>query len=132
MAMQKFYVGVKAVVKDPIKGLLLIKHTSGFWDMPGGRLDGNETLEEGLIREVAEELPGSKLKSIGEQLGAYRVHVQWDGDISLVLIYYSVEMELIDEAQLSNEHNEVLWVNDTESLPSPMDDGMREILLKAL
>ena len=36
----------------------------GAWDLPGGHLAANETFEEGLAREVAEET-ASRSRSIG-------------------------------------------------------------------
>lgn len=44
MAIQHFHVGVKAAIVQDDR-LLLVKHaTEGFWDLPGGRIDGQESL----------------------------------------------------------------------------------------
>ncbi len=50
---------VHAIVEDNGK-LLLVKRTgdileTGKWGLPGGFLDRNETLEEGILRELKEE-----------------------------------------------------------------------------
>lgn len=35
---------------------ILVERHKGFWHLPGGRLNENEFLEDGLIREIKEEL----------------------------------------------------------------------------
>jgi 8-oxo-dGTP diphosphatase len=50
---------VGAVVFDSAGRLLLIKRANppaqGLWSLPGGRLEANESAEDGVVREVAEE-----------------------------------------------------------------------------
>jgi 8-oxo-dGTP pyrophosphatase MutT (NUDIX family) len=60
MAEQQFWIGVHGVIEDRGKILVLRRAPSmiykpGAWDLPGGHLGPNETFEEGLAREVAEE-----------------------------------------------------------------------------
>lgn len=129
MAMKKFFVGVKAVIRSD-KGILLIKHAKGYWDMPGGRLNDDEVLEEGLRREIGEEIPGARLKSIGEQVGAYRVHQDVADDVSLVLIFFLVDAQIDDEVVLSEEHGEWRWVGKDDELPEPLDINMAKIVDK--
>lgn len=132
MVMKKFYVGAKAVVQDPSKGVFLVKHTSGFWDMPGGRLDDNESLEEGMLRELKEEVPDCKINSIGEQIGAYRIHRDIVDDISLVLVFFKVDVEMPDDTKLSEEHTEFKWVKSADEAPDGTHDEMKKIIQKVL
>jgi 8-oxo-dGTP diphosphatase len=50
---------VGAVVQDATGRLLLIRRRNdphaGFWSLPGGRVEGGETLEQAVRREVLEE-----------------------------------------------------------------------------
>jgi 8-oxo-dGTP diphosphatase len=60
MAEQQFWIGVHGVIEDRGKILVLRRAPSmiykpGAWDLPGGHLAANETFEECLAREVAEE-----------------------------------------------------------------------------
>ena len=55
-----------------------------------------------------------------------------DGDTSLVLVFYRVEVELPEPIQLSDEHDSYMWVNNIESLPEGMNPDLREILEKLL
>jgi len=50
----------KALIKKSDKYLILLRSDNhpvfgGYWDLPGGRLEDGEELEEGLKREVNEE-----------------------------------------------------------------------------
>jgi 8-oxo-dGTP pyrophosphatase MutT (NUDIX family) len=60
MAEHQFWIGVHGVIEDRGKILVLKRAPSmiykpGAWDLPGGHLAANETFEECLAREVAEE-----------------------------------------------------------------------------
>jgi 8-oxo-dGTP diphosphatase len=60
MAELQFWIGVHGVIEDRGKILVLKRAPSmtykpGAWDLPGGHLAANETFEECLAREVAEE-----------------------------------------------------------------------------
>ena len=60
MAELQFWIGVHGVIEDRGSILVLRRAPSmtykpGAWDLPGGHLAANETFEECLAREVAEE-----------------------------------------------------------------------------
>lgn len=115
--MKKFFVGVKGIIYDEPRGVLLLKHEKGFWDVPGGRIDGDETIEQTLAREVAEELPGATLKSVYKLENAFRLQKDIVDDTSLVLLYYLVEVNLPSEIKLSDEHTDYLWVKTRQEIP---------------
>ncbi len=129
--MKKFYVGVKGVIKED-RGYLILKSTKGHWDIPGGRMDSDETFEQTIIREVSEELPGSEVTAINELQGAFRLHKDIDDDISLVLLYFLVKAKLPKEVKLSYEHESFIWVNRIEDLPDDLNPEIDRILRKLL
>jgi 8-oxo-dGTP diphosphatase len=60
MVEMQFWIGVHGVIEDRGKILVLRRAPSmtykpGAWDLPGGHLAADETFEECLTREVAEE-----------------------------------------------------------------------------
>lgn len=114
--MKKFYVGVKGIIKEE-RGYVLLKATKGYWDIPGGRMDDDETFEDTLRRELSEELPGSELISVGGLQGAHRLQKDIDGDTSLVLLYFLVEAKVPQEVVLSEEHESYIWINKLEDIP---------------
>ena len=77
------------------KRILLIKRSNyttefpGFWGLPGGRANSNETSEEAVAREVKEELglnfKPSKLFAKGKHKDRdlYRYLGNWDGEVKI-------------------------------------------------
>jgi ADP-ribose pyrophosphatase YjhB (NUDIX family) len=131
MAIKTFHVGVKAVIKND-NGVLLIRHAQGWWDMPGGRLDDEETLEDALAREISEEIPGARLQSIESQLESARVFRKTGGEIGLLLVYYRVNVALPEKMSLSEEHSDCRWIKRGDVLPEPLDPVMARIVLETL
>lgn len=118
MAIQSFNVGVKAAVVQDEK-ILLVKHAKkGFWDIPGGRIDDGESIEETLRREINEELPSATLKKIGKIVCALRLpDFTFDDGSGLVLLTYGVDLEFPDGLiAVSDEHSEAKWASFEEAL----------------
>jgi 8-oxo-dGTP pyrophosphatase MutT (NUDIX family) len=105
------HVGIKGIVCVGDKCLVLQKGAGdeSFWEVPGGRIDGEETIEATLTRELKEELPSIGNFSIGDIVGAYRLHIDIEGERGLVLIFYKVDAENF-EVVLSSEHTDYKWV----------------------
>jgi len=61
-----------AIIPFPLDKILLIKRRtvpfSGYWALPGGRVDSGETVEQTIVREVKEEtcLDVAVVSKIGE------------------------------------------------------------------
>ena len=124
--MKTFYVGIKGLVVSEDHVLLLRTNKEDGrgdrWECPGGRIDDDETIEQTLLRELEEELPGIADVKIGQILGARRLHKDIDGEISLTLIYYKVEATLPDPIQLSYEHSEAAWFDVETALKKLEED----------
>lgn len=138
---QLFYIGVKATLFNPQlkKVLLLIRvreDGSKYWDMPGGRINGdelkNQTIDLALRRELTQEIPniGDDYK-VGKILNAFPFpRLLKDGN-PLLLLFYEVTTTL-REVELSDEHIAYKWVdlNDLEDLDPEIEfaDGYKEAL----
>jgi len=129
--MKRFFVGVKAVIVRDGKVLLLRHATKDFWDMPGGRIDDDETIEQALRRELCEELPSHREPQIGRLLNAYRVPGSIQDDLGLVLLFYRVDATFDGEMTLSDEHSDYAWVTLDEALVRG-SDGIQSTVRRLL
>lgn len=121
MSEKLFNVGIKAMIRRGDK-LLIVRDTEGRWEMPGGRMDANETVEQTLRRELGEELPNIKSVQIHDIMGAYRIHKDIKPDVSLALIFYKVTAEFEGgEPELSDEHEEYRWATKEEAIEIAYD-----------
>ncbi len=89
------------------------------WDLPGGHLDLDETIEHGAVREVLEE-SGLSVKLNGLLFSKTEI-VNWT-DLkgnqirNVVWIYFSSFAEGEVKVKLSFEHSEYVWVEIKDAL----------------
>lgn len=119
--MKKFHVGIKGLITKDNRILILKKKSGEFWDIPGGRIDGNEDIVSTLKREIQEELPESKNIRIKRILCAHRLHKDILDDISLLLVYYEISVDLPDPIKLSEEHSDYKWIKNYDEIE--LDNG---------
>ena len=121
MAHKLYQVGVKALVTDSEGKILLIKAAKGFhdahWDLPGGRIEDNQTPEEALKREIEEEIGVKSVENITFHSGCisnFEMHFDELGTVGLVLMAYEVTIPEGAVVVLSDEHTDYEWVNRSE------------------
>lgn len=113
-------VGVKVLLKNTQGKYLFIKRTkqlegetSTSWDIPGGRIEPNESLEEALRREAKEEL-GIELAGEPRLINAQNIFIRAQG-LHVVRLTYVLEVDInIDTIELSDEHQEVAYMSLAE------------------
>ncbi len=106
-------IGVYGAIFNKEKNLLIVRralHDSqpGIWEIPGGALDYNEDLDQGVKREVYEEtgLSVRVLFPFAAQSGTSTKGYQ--------VIRIAYLCELLNDSQtvhLSRDHDEYKWVN---------------------
>ena len=112
----KLFVGAKGVVVRDGKILLLRESTkyadgteTGKWDVPGGRIRPEETVFEGLMREVKEE-SGLSVRPIGLPIGVFDGFPEIRGEkCHVVRVYFICEPEN-GEVVLSDDHDAFAWI----------------------
>lgn len=134
-----FNIGVKGVITNPDskKALVLLAQRpdgSKYWDISGGRINGMETPETTLIRELKEEIVNfPESAEIGQLMSAYRLSRELEGGLGLMLLFYQVSVDL-DEIELSSEHTSYRWValDDLARLDGSEDAQIEQGYLEAL
>jgi len=83
----------------------------GLWEFPGGKLEAGETPEQGLARELAEEL------GVPTRIGERLCTVPFSGEIaSFELVVF--QTELLGEDLRLTDHDEIRWL-----APGDMDEA---------
>ncbi|MBI4053738.1 MAG: NUDIX hydrolase [Candidatus Doudnabacteria bacterium] len=126
-------VTVVAVVRSKDRKYLVLKRHDrekvypGMFTFPGGKMEGNETVDEALSKEVWEEA-GLKLKP-GKLLLKDKSILRPDGQTSKSFSYLC-EIEGSDVVKVSRDFTDFRWVSvsDLATLPHV---GIEEELLKA-
>jgi 8-oxo-dGTP pyrophosphatase MutT (NUDIX family) len=113
-------VGVLALIERDGKLLLELRSDCGRWGLVGGEIEVEESLEEGLRREVLEE---TGLVVTDEELfavfpGPSRVVRYPDGNVvRLMTFVYRAEVERFEKLRCSEESEELRFFR-REDLPS--------------
>lgn len=123
-------VGVKVLLKQGDKYLFLrrepkFKAGPQKWDIPGGRIEPDEPLEEALAREVSEET-GLTLEKVDKLLAAQDIFVPGK-DIHVVRLTYVGGAS--GEVAISDEHDDYKWLTLEEILAEQhIDPYLIEVL----
>lgn len=127
----KLQVGAKVLIKNEEGNLLLLQRSEPLpdgtgikWDIPGGRIDPSESLQDALKREVSEEI-GLHLTATPKLLKAQDVFIP-DIELHVVRLTYMITMS--GEVTLSSEHQRHKWVSAREGLALNIDPYLHEML----
>jgi 8-oxo-dGTP diphosphatase len=102
---------VKAIIMRGNKFMILKDRRYDLWTLPGGRLELNESPEDGLAREVLEET-GLEI-TVGEPAGTWYFKAL-DGDERVLTNF--ICKEIGGKLKLSDENIECKWVTPKEFL----------------
>jgi len=110
MAEAQFWIGIHGVIVDEGRILVLrraprMSYRPGHWDLPGGHLASNETMEECLRREIAEET--GLTVEIERMLGLNQAE---DGPYVQVIYACRLAGEPRAVRLSANEHDEARWI----------------------
>jgi 8-oxo-dGTP diphosphatase len=115
-----YNISVYTIVRNDKGELLLLKRSKdsnnnpGKWDLPGGKMDLDETLKEALMREVREETGISIVP--GEVAG----HATYELPERKVIAIIVDGGYVTPSVKLSHEHTEYSWVPLDDVLEMPM------------
>ncbi len=101
----------QAIIVDPNGRVLVLRRPDGNWQFAGGRLEKDESWEEGLKREVREET-GIEDLDIGPAL----LVATWEyKGVPLYGTYFYCQTRTT-EVKLSHEHEEHRWLTTDDDL----------------
>lgn len=113
------HVGVYGVIRMENKLLLIKKNRgpyTGLYDLPGGSLEFGESIEEGLARELEEEI-GGKVKTMqflkNVTYMADWIHHDIPTSTYHIGMYYTVELEDLSQIKTDPDGHDsdgALWV----------------------
>ena len=124
MAERKFHIGVKALITDGGRILILKTNSIGMhhdhpdhWDLPGGRIEENDSVEKTLHKELKEELGVENVNVLGDfDTGISNLSYKVDGDdVGLMLMVYRCSLADNTSFKLSSEHLEYKWASIDEA-----------------
>lgn len=128
---------VSAFILNKKNQVLLVKRSDidtflpGYWELPGGGVNENETPQEALKREIKEEV--GLTVSINESLGANQYTLEEHGEkIPKTEMCFSCMSDSLEKINLSNEHSEYKWISKEEidSL-TPVTRYMQQVIIVA-
>jgi 8-oxo-dGTP pyrophosphatase MutT (NUDIX family) len=117
--------GALVYAKSSNRYLFLLRNSGKFpdtWGLVGGKINDNESLEQGLIREISEEL-GGIIKD------AKIIPIEQYTSENGVFTYHTFLIQVDDEfiPYLNTEHKGYCWVR-LDGLPKPLHPGVEKTL----
>lgn len=137
-AIQKFEVSLKAFILREGQALFVREADTGYWELPGGRIDVGEEMERHesiLAREIAEELGAGFHIDIGTDTVTWTRRRPLDG--AFLFIVARLCRHRAGEPRLSEEHDAHAWLaaDAWHSLHFPPQsaylDGIAELFRRA-
>lgn len=108
---QRFEVSLKAFIVRDARVLLVREADTGFWELPGGRIDVGEEWDPHdavLAREIAEELGTGFRVQVGAEAVTWTRQRPSDGVFQFVV--GRVCRHVAGEPVLSSEHDDLAWL----------------------
>ena len=122
-------VAVGAIVFDAEGRVLLIERgkppAAGLWSVPGGRLEGAETLAQGVAREVREET------GLVVEVGPLACVVERMGDDYHFVILDYLARAIGGALAAASDARAARWVSSDELATLPLTDGLAAVLERA-
>ena len=110
--------------------LLLLQYSTekvhvGKWDVPGGKLEENETPQEGAIRELFEET-GIVLDQSSKVQHVLSLYIR--GKLDYIYHQFKIQLDQIPPVHLSSEHLNFIWASGQDLKKLPLVERADDVL----
>jgi 8-oxo-dGTP diphosphatase len=111
---KNYHIGIKAVIFNNKKALILTEADidggkTEIYNLPGGRMEDGETIEETLGRELKEELGITNFTLRSLISACVHPHYEVEGS-KLMLLFFKVYINDF-EIKLSKEYSDYQWIS---------------------
>ena len=121
-----FHLGTKALIRDQEGKVLLMQVNPAelnggrkdYWDLPGGRVQKGDSVEDTLKREVLEEtgiVEITNIQPVSMMLSNLRIPTGNDESVGLILSVYACTVPNNTVIALSEEHIAYDWFTPKEA-----------------
>jgi len=106
MTTQLFKITQNAIIQNQEKAILILKHNTGKWLLPGGKIQKGKSWMDALKREIKEETGITKfeIKKILD------IDSWTENETSYYVVTFVAKILKVDKITLSDEHIDYAWV----------------------
>jgi 8-oxo-dGTP pyrophosphatase MutT (NUDIX family) len=119
--LDSFHIGAKAIIFNNEDKVLLLERDHPvkklYWDLPGGRVQKDESINETLLRELKEEV-GLETSSIFHPFGMFLTNIRIPiegGSIGLIFSIFKCHLANKFHPVLSQEHINFEWLTPLQA-----------------
>ncbi len=125
--------GVLFRFNDSLAEILLIKR-NGFWDLPKGKVENGESIEEAAIREVEEETGVENISIRSYLCETYHEYIQKGDSYGKTTYWYLIDANGFKGTtmpQLEEGITDTEWVHLKKAFTIAHYDNLKEVIGKA-
>jgi len=127
---QILQIAVAIIINSQNRMLIVQKQSSTYYQLPGGKIDGNEQPVEALCRELKEELD---LTLSQEQINLLGIHeAKAVNEVGKTVRGYVFSVDIAESEESLNPHaelKEVYWLSEDEVPDYKLANLLREFAL---
>lgn len=110
---------------------LLLKSRPGDWEFPKGGVEGEEELQQTVLREVEEETGLENVKLLDGFRDDYDYEFTFGGDVIQKTVHLFLAKAFEPDVDISTEHSDYQWRTYDQAINTLSHDSTKRILREA-